>query len=191
MLFFPTPPAARSKGREPMCLDKVWLAWLDAWMNAKPFTADRVGIAYMLAGDSGASAIDPYATTATAENKWVVDGPHLMIIVPNSAELEGFPTDPKNDGPYVMWKGTPYVHMIVPVGEPVSINPIRLQSARRASPIHILRGLWSFAGLFLYLADRVKTRCKGFRYSLRCDRIGHGTHSRSRPFSDAPFTGGS
>ena len=119
---FPTPPAARSKGREPMCLDKVWLAWLDAWMNAKPFTADRVGIAYMLAGDSGASAIDPYATTATAENKWIVDGPHLMIIVPNSAELEGFPTDPKNDGPYVMWKGTPYVHMMVPVGEPVSVK---------------------------------------------------------------------
>ena len=119
---FPTPPSARPKGREPMCLDEVWLAWLDAWMHAKPFKADRVGTAYMLAGDTGASAIDPYATAATAENKWVVDGPHLMIIVPNSAELEGLSTDPTNNSPYVMWKGTPYVHIMIPVGEPASVK---------------------------------------------------------------------
>src|SRR4051794_34884396 len=30
---FPTPPEAAGKGgRAPMCLDKVWLAWADAWM---------------------------------------------------------------------------------------------------------------------------------------------------------------
>ena len=119
---FPTPPSAIPKGPEPMCLDEIWLAWLDAWMNAKPFKADHVGIAYMLAGDTGASAIDPYATTATPENKWVVDGPHLMIIVPNSAELEGLSTDPANNGPYVMGKGTPYTHIMVPVGEPASVK---------------------------------------------------------------------
>jgi len=103
-----------------MCLDEVWLAWLEAWMHAKRFKADRVGIAYMLAGDTGASAIDPYATAATAENNWVVDGPHLMIIAPNSTELEGFSTDPTTNIPYVMWKGTPYAHIMVPVGEPAS-----------------------------------------------------------------------
>ena len=42
-----------------MCLDAVWMAWLDAWMYAKPFTVTAVGIAYMLAGDAGASANDP------------------------------------------------------------------------------------------------------------------------------------
>jgi len=102
-----------------MCLENVWLAWLDAWMTAKPFRADRVGIAYMLAGDTGASAIDPYASTATAENEWVVDGPNIMLIIPNLAQLEGLPTDPKGKSPYVMWKGTPYAHIMVPVAEPV------------------------------------------------------------------------
>ena len=116
---FPTPPAVRPKGREPTCLENVWLAWLDAWMTAKPFRADRVGIAYMLAGDTGASAIDPYASTATAENEWVVDGPNIMLIIPNLAQLEGLPTDPKGKSPYVMWKGTPYAHIMVPVAEPV------------------------------------------------------------------------
>jgi hypothetical protein len=45
----PTPPAIRaSGGRNPMCLDKVWTAWGDAWMNKKPFKAEGVGIAFML-----------------------------------------------------------------------------------------------------------------------------------------------
>jgi len=48
---FPTEASKRSKGeKEPMCLDKVWVAWGDAWMNKKPFKAEKIGIAYMLAG---------------------------------------------------------------------------------------------------------------------------------------------
>jgi hypothetical protein len=69
----------------------------------------------MLAGDEGASNIDPFAEGPTDDNEWVVEGPHLMIIVPPEL-LEGFPTDPDNGGPYVMWKGTPYAHLMVPVG---------------------------------------------------------------------------
>jgi hypothetical protein len=116
---FPTPSGARSRGREPMCLDKVWMAWLDAWMAAKPFKADGVGIAYMLAGDAGASVTEPYASKPTPGNHWVVDGPHLMIIVPDAMQLNGLPTDPAGGGPYVMWKGTPYAHIMVPIAEPV------------------------------------------------------------------------
>ena len=114
----PTPPDVRAKGgREPMCLDKVWMAWGDAWKNKKPFKATGVGIAYMLAGDTGASNTDPYAKTASANNQWVVEGPHLMVIVPDAAQLEGLSTDPHGGGPYVMWKGTPYAHIMVPVAE--------------------------------------------------------------------------
>jgi hypothetical protein len=29
--------------------------------------------------------------------------------------LDAFPTDPKSGGPWVMWKGTPYAHLMVPV----------------------------------------------------------------------------
>ena len=113
----PTPPALRARGgREPMCLDKVWMAWGDAWMNKKPFKASELGVAYMLAGDTGASNIDPYATKKTADNQWVVEGPHTMILVPDAAALDSISTDPHNGGPYVMWKGTPYAHIMMPVG---------------------------------------------------------------------------
>jgi hypothetical protein len=114
----PTPPDIRARGgREPMCVDKVWQAWGDAWMNKKPFKANGVGIAFMLAGDTGASNTDPYAQAGTPTNQWVVEGPHLMVIVPDTAQLEALSTDPHNGGTYVMWKGTPYAHIMVPVAE--------------------------------------------------------------------------
>jgi hypothetical protein len=114
----PTDADELAKGlREPMCLDKVWVAWADAWMNKKPFKATGTGIAYMLAGDAGASNIDPYATAATPDNQWVVEGPHIMAIVADLAQLAGLPTDPNSGGAYVMWKGTPYAHIMVPVAQ--------------------------------------------------------------------------
>jgi hypothetical protein len=112
---FPTPP--NLNGKAPMCLDKPWMAWADAWMNKKPFKASAVGTAYMLAGDGGASNIDPFAKGPTADNQWIKEGPHLMIIVPDAATLDAIPTDPNNGGPYVMWKGTPYAHVMVPMAD--------------------------------------------------------------------------
>jgi hypothetical protein len=113
----PTPAAIRELGSEPMCLDEVWMQWAHAWLNKAPFSTDRVGIGYMLAGDAaGASNIDPFATEPTADNDWVVEGPHVMVIVPDAAQLAGLPDMPVEDGAYVMWKGTPYAHIMVPVG---------------------------------------------------------------------------
>jgi hypothetical protein len=115
---YPTHPSQRhAKNRAPMCLDKTWEAWGDAWMNKKPFKADQVAIAYMLAGDAGASNVDPYAEGPTSTNQWVVEGPHTMVLVPDPAQLEAISTDMNNGGPYVMWKGTPYAHIMVPVGK--------------------------------------------------------------------------
>ncbi|WP_372883132.1 hypothetical protein [Psychromonas sp.] len=112
---FPTP--AQLQGKAPMCLDAPWLEWADAWTNKKPFAAKAIGISYMLAGDEGASNIDPYAAGKTESNQWIVEGAHLMIIVPDAALLDSLPTDPGVGGPYVMWKGTPYAHIMVPIGD--------------------------------------------------------------------------
>jgi hypothetical protein len=102
----------------PMCMDSEWRRWMAAWMSGSPFTAERVAVAYMLAGDApdgGASNIDPAAAKPTADNEWVVEGPHMMVITPDPAAFAGLPTVIDTDGPYVMWSGTPYVHLMVPV----------------------------------------------------------------------------
>jgi hypothetical protein len=113
--FASTPQAAGRGGKDPMCLDKEFATWGQALANKKKPVVKDVGIGYMLQGDEGVSNIDPYATSATDKNQWVKSGPHIMVVVPNAAQLAAFPTDPKNGGPWVMWKGTPYAHLMVPV----------------------------------------------------------------------------
>ena len=98
----------------PMCLDKQWQAWADAWINKSDPQIKNVGIAYMLKGDNGASNTDPYAEKATVDNQWIVSGPHVMILTPDTALLDALPTDPNTGGPWVMWKGTKYAHIMVP-----------------------------------------------------------------------------
>lgn len=110
------PDMPDTPGNDPMCLDGPWQEWLDAYINKKPLRIDKMGLGYMLTGDNPASNTDPYATGPTADNEWMAEGvPHLMIIVPDSAMLRGLPTDPKSGGPWVMWRNTPYAHIMVPM----------------------------------------------------------------------------
>jgi hypothetical protein len=110
----PDPPNMKAA---PMCMDGPWMAWADAWQKKLPVKIERAGIAYMLQGDAGASNVDPYATGPTADNEWVESGPHLMLIVPDAAALSGMTTDPEQGGPWIMWKDTPYAHVMIPTGE--------------------------------------------------------------------------
>lgn len=113
---FPTPPDL--PGNAPMCLDESWMAWAEAWQNEAEPRIEKAGIAYMLQGDAGASNTDPYATDPEMVDDWVVAGPHLMILTPDPADLAGMNTDPETGGPWVMWQGTPYAHVMVPVPAP-------------------------------------------------------------------------
>ncbi len=109
---FPDPPNMEAA---PMCMDEPWMTWANAWQSKTAVEIDRPGIAYMLMGDAGASNTDPHATGETADNEWVVSGPHLMLIVPDPASLAAIGTDPAQGGPWVMWDGTPYAHVMIPV----------------------------------------------------------------------------
>ena len=99
---------------EAMCLDKQWQNWADAWMTKKDPKITGTGVGYMLKGDNGASNTDPFATAKTATNNWVVSGPHIMVLTADARQLDSLPTDWHNGGPWVMWKGTKYAHIMVP-----------------------------------------------------------------------------
>jgi len=101
----------------PMCLDAQWLDFIDALMDKRPPAVVRVGVGYMLQGDTPVSNIDPFASAPTTTNQWVANsGPHVMLIVPDPKTLQGIPTEPSSGGPWVMWKGTPYAHLMIPMG---------------------------------------------------------------------------
>ncbi len=113
---FPSSPAAVTAAEEdPMCLDDAWLALVNAWAAKTPPVLTKMGIGYMLQGDAGSSVTDPFATAATVDNQWHVTPPHLMIAVPDVAMLAGLSVRPDGGGPYVMWSGTPWAHIMVPV----------------------------------------------------------------------------
>ena len=102
-----------------MCIDAPWLEWIDAWVNKRKPNITTMGFGYMLQDpEGGESNSDPYATEKTNDNEWIDDGmPHLMILVPDAKTLSGMTTDPYSGGPWVMWKDTPYVHIMAPMPE--------------------------------------------------------------------------
>ena len=111
------PDTPTTQAPDPMCMDANAREWAHAWLGRKEPPAGKIGFIYMLAGDTGASNIDPYAEKRTSDNQWIAEGPHIMVLLPDPAQLDAPPTDPNQGGPYVMWKGTPYAHIMVPVGE--------------------------------------------------------------------------
>ena len=74
-----------------------------AWQSHGPAT-DKTGfIIYMLAGDTGASNTDPYATTKTADNHWIQTGSHVMIVGAAVKTMAAKNADADPTKPYVMW----------------------------------------------------------------------------------------
>lgn len=79
----------------------------------------QIGFGYMLERGSPDSNTDPYAEGPTLDKGWIETvPPHLMIILPDQEVYKGLPTNPDNVGPWVMWRDTPYAHIMVPTAEP-------------------------------------------------------------------------
>ena len=106
-----TPPSYEN----PMCVDAPWQRWLDAYMNQKPYKndTDAIGVSYMLIGDIPVDNDSPMNLDESKGN-WVQEGPHLMILVPQ-ALFGDLPRDPYAGGPYVMWEGSDFAHIMVPL----------------------------------------------------------------------------
>jgi hypothetical protein len=110
------PDNPTTPGPDAMCMDANAMKWAAAWMGHKPPPPDMVGLMYMLAGGTDASNTDPYADKPTGRGDWVRTGPHLMV-VGSASLLASYPAGPHPDTsrPYVMWAGTPYAHLMIPV----------------------------------------------------------------------------
>ncbi len=103
-------------GPDPMCADANAMEWVQAWLGKKQPPASKVGVMYMLEGGTDASNTDPYATKPDATNNWIKTGPHVMIVGAKGM-MDAYSRQPKPDTaqPYVMWAGTPYEHVMLPV----------------------------------------------------------------------------
>jgi hypothetical protein len=106
----PTSPAA-----DPICLDGNSMIWARAWMSHTSPKLAAPGIGYMLQGGQSPSNTDPFATQPPAGQGWLDAPPHLMIFPAGKLDETAYSTDPKAGGPWVMYPGTPYAHLMIPV----------------------------------------------------------------------------
>lgn len=111
------PDNPATPGPDPMCMDANAMEWVHAWMTHASPTPGKVGFMYMLEGGTDASNTDPYADKPTSENHWIKTGSHVMIVGAASSFLDQYPkaAAPDTSTPYIMWAGTPYQHLMVPV----------------------------------------------------------------------------
>jgi len=112
---FPDVPS--TPGNDPACYDQTWLDWNYAYVANEEPTVTVPGLAYMLQGGSDASNTDPFATEPAAGEEWVTSPAHIMILLPGEIDLTAFSSDHDAGGPFVMWAGTPYEHIMMPVAE--------------------------------------------------------------------------
>ena len=90
------------------------MEWRKA-VGGKTAPPDKTGFIYMMAGDTGTSNHDPHATD---KSHWVQTGPHVMIVGAAAREMASiYPRtmDPDPSQAYVMFPGTPYEHLMLPV----------------------------------------------------------------------------
>jgi len=102
-------------GNDPQCFDKTWMQWSDAFAANQPPNLSSPGIAYMLQGGSDASNTDPFAMEPAPGDDWVTSPSHIMLVVPGKLDPALFSTDHHSGGPYIMFAGTPYEHLMIPV----------------------------------------------------------------------------
>jgi hypothetical protein len=110
---FPNDP--RTPGMDPMCVDQTWMGWVQAYVAGEDPDTQTVGLAYMLRGGSDASNIDPFAAGPEEGNEWITSPAHVMVIMPGDIDQNIFSTDPLSGGPWIMYAGTPYEHVMMPV----------------------------------------------------------------------------
>ena len=114
------PGSPPNENVNPMCVDPAWQNWLQEYMkavNGEAYEYDSesasFGVSYMLVGDIAVDNKEPY-NQDQSKGVWVAERPHLMLLLPASM-MKGFPTDPYAGGPYVMWEGNDFVHVMVPL----------------------------------------------------------------------------
>ena len=130
-----------SPGNDPGCYDKTFTQWNEALFGgAAAPNSTTMGIGYMLQGGSDPSNTDPFAAGPAPGEDWVSSPAHVMFIYPEKLDMNFFSTDPNWGGPYVMWAGTPYEHIMMPAKTVELIQTAdKIQGAMSAAPLAVAK----------------------------------------------------
>ena len=75
-----------------MCLDKEWQGWADAWMSKKDPQV-KASASPTCSRRPGREQHGSVRDGEDGDNNWVVSPPHIMVLTPDSKQLDALPTD--------------------------------------------------------------------------------------------------
>ena len=112
---FPDVPS--TPGNDPRCLDQTWLDWTYAFLAGEEPTMTVLGLRLHAAGRQRRQQHRPLRHRAGGGRG--VDHFTAARHAPPAGEIDqtAFTTDHHSGGPYIMWAGTPYEHIMMPVAE--------------------------------------------------------------------------
>ena len=112
---YPTAPSIPYN--DPKCIDGITALWVQAIGAQTTPAITSIGVGYMLQGGGSIHDSDPFAPPSPNIEDWIVDPPHLMLFFPpGMLDSAGIPSSRAGGGPWIMWAGTPYAHIMIPTG---------------------------------------------------------------------------
>jgi hypothetical protein len=101
----------------PMVMDAQAMKWAMAFMSGKKPELDHDGWMYMLHGDMGEDNTKQlvFKKEDAAEGHWIESGAHLMLMPKDPSSLKGQTSDFNSGSPYIMFEGTGYDHIMIPL----------------------------------------------------------------------------
>ncbi len=101
----------------PVCHDDEGMKWMMALGEGTKPNLSRDSFMWMLHGDVGEDNLVPGVLDKkdTTPGQWIESGPHLMLMPKDPKTLENFTSDFSKGEPYVMFPGTDYAHLMIPV----------------------------------------------------------------------------
>ena len=100
-----------------VCHDNEGMKWMMAYMQGIKPELERDSYMWMLNGDMGEdnTKAGVFNKEDSTPGEWIESGPHLMLMPKDPKSLDGVSTDFTTGAPYVMMKGTPFVHLMIPL----------------------------------------------------------------------------
>jgi hypothetical protein len=100
-----------------VCHDDEGMKWMMAYMQGIKPNMERDSYMWMLNGDMGEdnTKAGVFNKEDSTPGEWIESGPHLMLMPKDPATLENFSNDFMSGAPYVMFAGTDYAHLMIPM----------------------------------------------------------------------------
>ena len=125
--FIPMPEGGFKSPHDaaPACSDKNSVAWANAYKAGTIPEMEGDGWIWMIHGDLG---VDNFIVGTDGQKNaghkhYIESGPHMMLMPKDPSSLDAQSTDYTSGAPYVMFKGTPYAHLMVPLVGYYSYQP--------------------------------------------------------------------